>query len=149
MNYFTPTIILLMLTLIGIIGKNLTFILANLFLLIVQISSMKTFFPWIEKNFLTIGVLFLTIGTLAPIASGKISSENIINTLFSLKSGLAIIIGILVSLLGSRGLLLISNYPITTTGLIIGTIIGVMMFGGIPVGPLIAAGVLSFLINKN
>ena len=34
------------------------------------------------------------------------------------------------------------------TGLFIGTIIGVSFLGGIPVGPLIAAGILAVLIGK-
>jgi UPF0756 membrane protein NGO1674 len=34
------------------------------------------------------------------------------------------------------------------TGLLIGTVIGVAFVGGIPVGPLIAAGLLSFFAGK-
>ncbi|WP_356918858.1 DUF441 family protein [Chryseobacterium gambrini] len=34
------------------------------------------------------------------------------------------------------------------TGLLIGTIAGVAFFKGVPVGPLIAAGMLSLILNK-
>ena len=41
-----------------------------------------------------------------------------------------------------------SAQPILVTGLLIGTIIGVAFLGGVPVGPLIAAGLLSFFAEK-
>ncbi|MCO6560559.1 MAG: DUF441 family protein, partial [Gilliamella sp.] len=40
-------------------------------------------------------------------------------------------------------------HPTIINGLIIGTLIGVAFFKGIPVGPLIAAGILSLLIGKS
>lgn len=41
-----------------------------------------------------------------------------------------------------------SNQPSTVAGLLVGTVIGVAAFRGVPVGPLIAAGLLSLLIGK-
>ena len=41
-----------------------------------------------------------------------------------------------------------SEQPVLVTGLLIGTIIGVSFLGGIPVGPLIAAGILAILVGK-
>ncbi|MGV8429073.1 DUF441 family protein [Pseudomonas aeruginosa] len=43
---------------------------------------------------------------------------------------------------------LMGEQPILVTGLLIGTIIGVAFLGGIPVGPLIAAGILALLLGK-
>jgi uncharacterized membrane protein (DUF441 family) len=37
--------------------------------------------------------------------------------------------------------------PLIVTGLLLGTLIGVAVFRGVPVGPLIAAGILSLLIG--
>lgn len=65
------------------------------------------------------------------------------------KSLLAIVIGVLVSWLGSRGVSLMSNQPSTVAGLLVGTVLGVALFKGVPVGPLIAAGILSLLIGKS
>ena len=36
----------------------------------------------------------------------------------------------------------------TAAEIVIGTVIGVSFFGGIPVGPLIAAGILALLLGK-
>lgn len=148
MDSFKPIIILVILIIIGVCSHNLIFTLANLFLLIIRVTPMIIFFPWIEKNFLTLGVLFLTIGTMSPIASGRVSLQSIITTFVNWKSIIAIIIGIAVSLLGGKGLYLMSDYPSAISGLLIGTLIGVAFFGGVPVGPLIAAGLFSLIFNK-
>ncbi|MDT9587136.1 MAG: DUF441 domain-containing protein [Candidatus Arsenophonus melophagi] len=149
MDHFNPTVlILLALAGLGIISHNMTVTLATLFLLVVRIIPMNDFFPLLEKYGLTIGILILTITVIAPIASGKISPYDVVSSFLNWKSLLAIIIGILVSWLGSRGVALMSNQPSIATGLLVGTVIGVAVFRGVPVGPLIAAGILSLLIGK-
>lgn len=142
-------IILLFLLFLGVISKNLNFVLAILFLLILKIISINSVFYWIEKYSFSIGILILTIGVINPIASEQLTYKNIIDSLLNWKSLLAIIIGIFVSWLGHKGSCLISHNPSIVTGLLIGTLIGVSVFKGIPVGPLIAAGMLSLIIGKN
>ncbi|UBX48755.1 DUF441 domain-containing protein [Providencia alcalifaciens] len=149
MSQVDPTlIILLVLAGLGIISHNMTVTLAMLFLLVVRITPLNNFFPWVEKYGLTIGILILTIGVMAPIASGKISASDVLSSFLNWKSLLAIVIGILVSWLGSRGVALMGSQPSTVAGLLVGTVIGVALFRGVPVGPLIAAGILSLLIGK-
>ncbi|EMF4353710.1 DUF441 domain-containing protein [Providencia rettgeri] len=149
MSHVDPTlIILLVLAGLGIISHNMTVTLAMLFLLVVRITPLNNYFPWIEKYGLTIGILILTIGVMAPIASGKITANEVLSSFLNWKSILAIMIGIAVSWLGSRGVTLMSHQPSTVAGLLVGTVIGVALFRGVPVGPLIAAGILSLLIGK-
>lgn len=149
MSNIDPTlIILLVLAGLGLISNNMTVTLAILFLLAVRITPLNGYFPFVEKYGLKFGILILTIGVMAPIASGKISAGDVLSSFLNWKSVLAIAIGILVSWLGSRGVTLMSNEPSTVAGLLVGTIIGVAMFKGVPVGPLIAAGILSMLIGK-
>ncbi|MDE9534227.1 DUF441 domain-containing protein [Xenorhabdus bovienii] len=149
MNYIDPTLlILLVLASLGIISHNMTVTLAMLFLLIVRITPLNHFFPWVEKYGLTIGILILTVGVMAPIASGKISAQDIFSSFLNWKSLLAIAVGIIVSWLGSRGVTLMSSQPSTVAGLLVGTVLGVALFKGVPVGPLIAAGILSIMIGK-
>ena len=63
MSHVDPTlIILLVLAGLGIISHNMTVTLAMLFLLVVRITPLNNYFPWIEKYGLTIGILILTIG---------------------------------------------------------------------------------------
>ena len=84
---------------------------------------------------------------LTPIASGKLSGETILKSFLSYKSILAIAVGLLVAWLGGRGVKLMTNQPDVVAGLLIGTVAGVAVLRGVPVGPLIAAGILSLLIS--
>ncbi|EQC00376.1 DUF441 domain-containing protein [Photorhabdus temperata] len=150
MSHLDPTLlVLLVLAALGIISHNMTVTLAMLFLLVIRITPLNQFFPWVEKYGLTIGILILTVGVMAPIASGKITVQAVLHSFLNWKSLLAIAIGVLVSWLGSRGVSLMSNQPSTVAGLLVGTVLGVALFKGVPVGPLIAAGILSLLIGKS
>ncbi|ADM97481.1 DUF441 domain-containing protein [Dickeya dadantii] len=149
MAFFDPTLlILLALAALGIISQNMTVTLAILFLVVVRITPLNHYFPWVEKYGLSFGVLVLTIGVMAPIASGKISASDVFYSFLHWKSLLAVAIGVAVSWLGGRGVTLMSNQPSVVAGLLVGTVMGVALFRGVPVGPLIAAGLLSLLIGK-
>jgi uncharacterized membrane protein (DUF441 family) len=67
----------------------------------------------------------------------------------SWKSLLAIAIGVLVAWLGGRGVKLMTNQPDVVAGLLIGTVAGVAVLRGVPVGPLIAAGILTLFIGHS
>ena len=67
----------------------------------------------------------------------------------SWKSVFAIGVGLFVAWLGGRGVTLMTRQPNVVAGLLIGTIAGVALLRGVPVGPLIAAGILSLLIGKS
>lgn len=149
MAYLDPTLlILLVLAALGIISHNMTVTLAILVLLAIRITPLNQFFPWVEKYGLTIGILILTIGVMTPIASGRISAGSVLRSFVHWQSLLAIVIGIAVSWLGGRGVSLMTNQPSVVAGLLIGTVLGVAIFKGVPVGPLIAAGLLSLIIGK-
>lgn len=101
----------------------------------------------LEKYGVKIGIIILTIGVLSPLVSGKIQLPDLSGFL-SWKMALSIAVGILVAWLAGKGVPLMGEQPILVTGLLIGTIIGVAFLGGIPVGPLIAAGILALLLGK-
>jgi len=147
-NIDTPSLILLLFAALGLFSGNSTVTIAMVVLLLLRVTHMDQIFPWIEKYGLTIGIIILTIGVMAPIASGKMSLDTMLHSFLNWKSILAIVIGILVSYLGGRGVTLMGNQPTLVAGLLIGTVLGVAIFGGVPVGPLIAAGILSLLIGK-
>ncbi|WMY94911.1 MAG: DUF441 domain-containing protein [Arsenophonus sp.] len=146
-NFNIVLLILFTLITLGIISHNIIVTIATFLLLIVRITPLNVFFPLIEKYVMTVGILILTIGIITPIASERIAVQDIISSFLNWESLLAIFIGILVSWLGSRGVSLIYHKPLMITGLLFGTLIGVSVFHGVAVGPLIAAGILSLLIN--
>ncbi|MEK4993308.1 DUF441 domain-containing protein [Paenibacillus sp. FSL H7-0918] len=142
------SLLLLGLAALGIISSNSPVTIAMVILLLLRVLGLQQTFPWLEKYGLTIGIIILTIGVMTPLASGKISLQTVGQSFLHWKSLLAIAIGILVAFLGGRGATLMTNQPTVVAGLLIGTVIGVALFKGVPVGPLIAAGILSLMIGK-
>ncbi|MFE5318910.1 DUF441 domain-containing protein [Paenibacillus sp. NPDC056579] len=143
-----PSVVLLIFAALGILSSNNSITVAVVFLLLLRVMNLHQAFPWIEKYGLTIGIAVLTIGIMAPLASGKISVQTLYETFFHWKSLIAVAVGVLVAYLGGRGAILMTNQPTVVTGILLGTILGVAFLKGVPVGPLIAAGILSLLFGK-
>lgn len=127
-------LILLGLAALGFISHNTTVAVSILVLIIVRVTPLNTFFPWIEKQGLTVGIIILTIGVMAPIASGTLPPSTLIHSFVNWKSLVAIAVGVFVSWLGGRGITLMGNQPQLVAGLL--------------VGPLIAAGLVSLIVGK-
>ena len=140
-------IVLLVLLACGIFSHNSAVTIAAAVLIVLKITPLSSLLPYVQTHGLNIGIIILTIGVLTPIASGKISGESILKSFLSWKSLLAIAIGVFVAWLGGRGVKLMSNQPDVVAGLLLGTVAGVAVLRGVPVGPLIAAGILSLLIS--
>lgn len=132
---------------LGVLGNNHTITVAATVLLLFQQTVLSKYLPLLDQYALPYAIILLTIGVLSPLVSGKNSLPPLAE-LFNFKMLSAIFIGIFVAWLGGRGVPFMSAQPIIITGLLIGTIIGVAFFGGVPVGPLIAAGLLSLFLEK-
>lgn len=133
----------------GILSQNAAVTIASGVLIIFKLTPLNQFFPYLQQYGLHIGIIILTIGVLTPIASGKLSGDSILKSFLSFNSILAIAVGLLVAWLGGRGVKLMSNQPDVVAGLLIGTVAGVAFLRGVPVGPLIAAGILSLFIGHS
>lgn len=143
------SLILLALAALGIISSNTPVTIAMIILLLLRVTGLQQTLPWLEKYGLTIGIIILTVGVMAPLASGKMSLQMIGESFLNWKSLLAIGVGMTVAYLGGRGANLMVSNPTVVAGLLIGTVLGVALFRGVPVGPLIAAGILSLLLGKS
>lgn len=133
---------------LGIFSHNSAISISAALLLIMQQTALSRYIPLLDQYGLQIGILILTIGVLSPLVSERISLPEW-QQLFNFKMMAAIATGVLVAYLGGRGASLMGNQPILITGLILGTLLGVALFKGIPVGPLIAAGILSLFLGKS
>lgn len=141
-------IFLALILFVGAISKNQSIIIATSFVMILKI------FPFTEKLMLMFkskginwGVLIITIAILIPIALSEIRFSHLLNAFKSPVGWIAIISGISVSLLSSKGVRLLSGQPEITVALVIGTIIGVVFFKGIAAGPVIASGITYCLLQ--
>ncbi len=139
--------VLIVLLACGIFSQNTAVTIAAAVLIVFRITPLSEFFPLLQQHGLNLGITILTIGVLTPIASGKLPGEAILKSFLSWKSLLAIAIGVFVAWLGGRGVKLMTNQPDVVAGLLIGTVAGVAVLRGVPVGPLIAAGILTLFIG--
>jgi len=127
---------------------NNTVTFAILLLLLFKLTPLATYFPFLNRYGPTIGIIMITAAMMVPLVNGSIGYKDILRSFTSWQSVLAVVVGIFVSWLGTRGISLMGANPTIINGLIIGTLIGVAFFKGIAVGPLIAAGILSLVIGK-
>ncbi|KEZ23897.1 DUF441 family protein [Glaesserella parasuis] len=148
LQFNSVALLLVALILLGIFSQNSAVTISAAVLLIMQQTLLSKYVPYLDQYGIKIGIIILTIGVLAPLVSGRIALPELVQ-LINWKMIVAIIAGIVVAWLGGRGVTLMGNQPVLVTGLLIGTIIGVAFLKGVPVGPLIAAGILSLIIGKS
>ncbi|OOF42909.1 hypothetical protein BKK50_05915 [Rodentibacter rarus] len=140
-------LLLVILIILGVVSHNSAITISAAVLLIMQQTFLSQYIPFVEKYGLKIGIIILTAGVLSPLVSGKIKLPNLADFL-SWKMALSIVVGVFVAWLAGKGVSLMGEQPVLVTGLLIGTVVGVAFLGGIPVGPLIAAGILALLLGK-
>lgn len=138
--------ILVALGVISYFVNNKTVAIAIAVLIVMKITPLRFYFPYLEKQGLSVGILILTIAVISPLISGSVPLNSLIRSLTDWRILVAIVVGMVVSWLGGRGVTLMTTQPGVTGGLLAGTIIGVALFRGVPVGPLIAAGIVSLFI---
>lgn len=132
---------MVILLLIGLVAKSNLIATCASILLIFQFSKMDFIFPYLETHGLELGLLFLLLSVLVPIATDKVTNRDLLYNVSSLPGLLAIVGGILATHLNSEGLKLMQIDPSIIFGLVVGSVIGIIFFNGQPVGPLMAAGV--------
>lgn len=139
--------ILVALLLIGIIARSNLIATAACVLLIIKFANLNFILPLLEKRGLEVGLLFLLLAILVPVAKGEISEKDLLLTFTSLPGVLALIGGALATHLNGEGLQLLQIDPELIFGLLIGSIFGIVFLGGIPVGPLMAAGLTALFLE--
>lgn len=140
-------IVLVALILIGLIGRSPIITTAACLLLIVKLIHLERYLPALERRGLELGLLFLTVSVLVPFASERITWKDISGVFLTPAGLLALAGGALATWMNGRGLALLKMDPQLIVGLVIGSILGIVLLRGIPVGPLMAAGITAFLLK--
>jgi uncharacterized membrane protein (DUF441 family) len=140
-------ILLVILIVVGLIGRSSIITTAACVLLIVKLLSLDRFLPTLERRGLEMGLLFLTMGVLVPFASEKISYKDVISVFTTWPGIIALMGGAIATYMNGKGLELLKIDPQLIVGLVIGSIFGIIFMRGIPVGPLMAAGITAFLLK--
>lgn len=140
--------VLVILIITGLLGRSPIIATAASMLLVLKLASLERFFPAVERRGMEIGLLFLTISVLVPFASEKITTKDLIPLFTTLVGVVALTGGALATYLNGKGLDMLRAEPHLIVGLIVGSIIGIVFFRGVPVGPLMAAAITTILLKS-
>lgn len=138
---------LLLIFLLGIVSKNNILTSAAGILLIMQGMGSEGLFFILEERAIDVGLLFLTLAILVPFATGKIQMHHIVEFLCSRAGLLTMLGGAAAAILNARGVKLLSGEPQIIGAIILGCILSIAFGSGIPVGPIMAAGIASVLLQ--
>lgn len=133
---------LLIILILGVLANNTSVGIAATTLLLLKLLGLSNWFDAIESKGLSIGITILTIAILTPVASGRITLLNMVESFKNPVGLVAVAAGVFAAWAGGRGILFMNNSPEIITSIIIGTIAGVCFLDGVPVGPLIAGGLV-------
>ncbi len=151
MNWtFNPVSALLIIFIgLGYFSKNSAIWVSSAVLLAVQQTVLVHYLATADRRLMSLGILILTMGILSPLVSGKVKLPAP-HQLLDIRLLAAVLLGIFVAWLAGRGIGLMQTQPVMIIGLLVGTVIGVLFLHGVPVGPMIAGGILSLLfMGKN
>lgn len=108
---------------------------------------MSNFLNFFSKKGIEVGLIFLLLAILTPMIIDPLEGKELWNTLISWKGIIAMVAGLLATQMNGMGLELLGEMPDLIIGIIVGSLIGIILFQGIPVGPLMAAGIAALLVR--
>lgn len=134
--------------LIAAIGKNMSLIIATVFVMILKLLPFATkWMPIIEAKGINWGVTVISVAILIPIATGRIGFNDLIKAFKTPAGWIAVAAGIAVAILSKYGVDQLAAVPQVTVALVLGTIIGVVAFKGVAAGPVIASGMTYVIVS--
>jgi len=140
-------LILLALFVLGIIFNNSLIAAGSGILLILRFVRLNSILVLLEQRAMEAGLLLLLIAVFVPFAQEKVTLPEIAKTFTSKDGIIAIISGMAAAVMCGSGVSLLETSPQIVAGLVIGSILGVLLFKGIPIGPLAAAGIAAMLMK--
>lgn len=141
-SFFLYIIIIL-----GLLAQSRVIVLAGFSLLLTKELGLTLITEFLSNKGIEIGLIFLLMAILAPILLTPIDWGEFINTLINWQTLVAVVSGLLATQFNGMGLKLLEVSPHLVIGIVIGSLIGIVLFGGIPVGPLMAAGIAALLLE--
>lgn len=138
---------ILIILILGILSRNNSLALSATVVLGLKLLNLKEILILLDKNAIKWGIIILTVGILTPFVTGKITLKDIENILTTPVAIIALLAGAITVILSGRGLGLISSSPSIVVGIVLGSVIGVAFFKGVPIGPMTAAGIVAVILS--
>ena len=143
----TEMVGLIALLILGLAARSDLVAAAAAILLGLRLMRLTAWLPVLERSGVELGLLFLTIAMLVPFALGKVNLKEVLKSFITLPGLLALAGGALATHINGRGLAMLNEQSYLMIGLILGTILGIVVLGGVPAGPLMAAGMTYLLLQ--
>ncbi|HHT48403.1 MAG TPA: DUF441 domain-containing protein [Firmicutes bacterium] len=144
---FKANLLLLVFLVVGLVFGNSLVAASAGSLLVMKLLNSSMLMKIVERHALQWGLLFLLIAVMVPLTKEKIGGKELLQIIATPAGLVAIIGGIAAAYLCGQGLGLLHIKPEVMVGLVIGTVLGVSFFKGVPVGPLAAAGLTAVLLK--
>ncbi|AQS58536.1 DUF441 domain-containing protein [Desulforamulus ferrireducens] len=140
-------LILFALLLLGFAADSNLLATAACILLFLKLSKLSRLLYLLERRGLEVGLIFLMLSVLVPLAHDNVVYLDMLKNTLSPQGILAVIGGALATHMNGEGLKLLKLDPQLIFGMVIGSIIGIVFLGGIPIGPLMAAGLTALFLE--
>lgn len=138
---------ILIVLILGVLSKNNSLALSATVVLGLKLLNLKEALIFLDRNAIKWGIIILTMGILTPFVTGKITLKDIQAILSSPIAIVALLAGAITVILSGRGLGLITSEPSIVVGIVLGSVIGVAFFKGVPIGPMTAAGIVAVILS--
>ncbi|KAB2953889.1 DUF441 domain-containing protein [Heliorestis acidaminivorans] len=141
------TLLLLIVIAIGIFARSPLTVMATVAILILHLLGWHGWLHWAERHGVNMGLFMLTLAMLAPFATGKVGFKEVYQTFVSVPGLIALAGGVIATNLNKQGIELLHGEPQIIVGMILGSLLGIVFFGGVPVGPLMAGGLTALALT--
>jgi uncharacterized membrane protein (DUF441 family) len=140
-------LILLICVALGLVGRNPVITGAALCLLVLHLARVDFAIRWLDERGTALGIFLLVASLLAPVAAGQLSLRTFVRELLRPSGLVGVVVAAAAAYLGKGGVDFLTVYPAALVGLIVGSVLGTVFLGGVPTGPLIAAGATTLLLQ--
>ncbi|MFW6269085.1 MAG: DUF441 family protein [Bacillota bacterium] len=141
------SLFLLLVLILGLLARARVVVIASVLLLLLNELNLEPLLKAFSNKGIEIGLTFLLLAILSSLIINPLSLDQLKETMLSKEGVIAIAAGLLATKFNGLGLNLLSQSPQIIIGIIIGSLIGISFFNGIPVGPLMAAGLAALALE--
>jgi uncharacterized membrane protein (DUF441 family) len=139
--------IVLMILALGVFGRNSIIVTAALVTLVLMLPPFHALLHLGADYGIRAGLALLMIAVLAELALGRVPIGNLAKELWSIDGLFAVLGGLIASWMSARGITLLAQRPQVSIGLVVGSIVAASFLGGVPIGPIFAAGLTALALG--
>ena len=130
--------------LLSFLTGNKTMGISALIILLLRLMHANNVLQIISTKGADWGIILLTVAVFAPLALNKYDFSQFKAVILSPSGWIAILAGILVTILGTKGVATSTSNLTIVLGVTLGSVAGVVALHGTPMGPMIGSGIAAF-----